>query len=202
MSWSRGVVLARYAMGTLMAIMVPPALLYWFILHPFVGFWRRVGPRGTFWLLGIFLVGGAAALYPFRDALLGRDLGTNPVTTILALALLAVSARVSRLRRRHLKLRTLAGLPEVSPERHGIGLLTEGIYGRIRHPRYVEFALGFLGWALFADYLGLYLLAAAAFATLYLIVLLEERELRARFGEAYVHYSSRVPRFVPRRSRP
>jgi protein-S-isoprenylcysteine O-methyltransferase Ste14 len=181
-----------------MAIAVPPAVLYWFILHPFVGFWRRVGPRGTFAFLGIFLAGGAAALYPFRDVLLGRDLGTNPLTIAPALALLAASASVSRLRRRHLKFGILAGLPEVSPERHGIGLLTEGIYARIRHPRYVEFILGLLGWALFANYLGLYVLAAAAFATILLIVLLEERELRARFGQAYVDYCARVPRFVPR----
>jgi hypothetical protein len=78
-----------------------------------------VGPPGTFAFLGIFLAGGAAALYPFRDVLLDRDLGTNPLAIAPALALLAASAGVSRLRRRHLKLRILAGLPEVSPERHG-----------------------------------------------------------------------------------
>ena len=35
--------------------------------------------------------------------------------------------------------------------------------------------------------------------TLYLIVLLEERELRDRFGEEYEAYCRRVPRFVPKR---
>jgi protein-S-isoprenylcysteine O-methyltransferase Ste14 len=35
---------------------------------------------------------------------------------------------------------------------------------------------------------------------LHLIVLLEERELPDRFGEAYVDYSRRVPRYWPRRA--
>jgi protein-S-isoprenylcysteine O-methyltransferase Ste14 len=33
-------------------------------------------------------------------------------------------------------------------------------------------------------------------------VVLEERELRERFGEAWVEYSRRVPRFVPHRRAP
>ena len=199
MDWLRWLGVARYVIGVLLAISVPPAVAYWFILHPFISFWRRVGMKPTLWFLGVFLVGGMAALYPFRDALLGRDLGASAPAVALALPLLVAGGVVSRKRRRHLKFKTLAGVPELSPERHGIGLLTEGIYSRIRHPRYVEFTLALTGWALFANYLGLYLLTALALAALYLIVLIEERELRERFGPAYAEYSARVPRFVPRR---
>jgi protein-S-isoprenylcysteine O-methyltransferase Ste14 len=35
---------------------------------------------------------------------------------------------------------------------------------------------------------------------LFLVVILEERELRQRFGDAHVEYCRRVPRFVPRRA--
>ena len=189
---------ARYVIGALLAITVPPAMVYWFILHPFIAFWRRVGMKPTFWLLGVFLAGSMAALYPFRDVLLGRDLGTSVPAIVLALPLIVTAGVVSRKRRRHLPFRTLAGVPELSPETHGIGLLTEGIYGRIRHPRYVEFTLALVGWSLFANYLGLYVITALSIAALYLIVLIEERELRERFGPAYADYSARVPRFVPR----
>lgn len=190
--------LARYVIGALLAISVPPAMVYWFILHPFIGFWRRVGMKPTFWFLGVFLAGGMAAFYPFRDALLGRDLGTSWPGIALALPLVVIAGVISRKRKRHLPFKTLAGVPEVSPQTHGIGLLTEGIYGRIRHPRYVEFTLALVGYSLFANYLGLYILTALALAGLYLIVLIEERELRQRYGQAYADYSARVPRFVPR----
>lgn len=198
MSWSEGLRLARYAIGAVLAISIPPAVAYWFIVHPFIAFWRRVGMRPALWFLGIFLCGSMAALYPFRDALLGRDLGNSAVGILLAIPLLVTAGVISRKRRRYLPFKTLAGVPELSPEEHGIGLLSEGIYGRIRHPRYVEFTLALIGWSLFANHLGLYLITALAVGALYLIVLMEERELRQRYGAAYADYSARVPRFVPR----
>lgn len=198
MDWTGWLSLARYAMGAVIAITMPPAIAYWFIIHPFIAFWRRVGMKPAFWFLGVFMAGSMVALYPFRDWLLGRDLGTNAAAILLAIPLLVIAGVISRKRRRYLPFRTLAGVPELSPEKHGIGLLTEGIYGRIRHPRYVEFTLALVGWALFANYLGLYLIVALSIAALYLIVLVEERELRERFGPAYADYSARVPRFIPR----
>lgn len=190
--------LLRYGMAGLLVITLPPAILYWFIVHPFIGFWRRVGMKGTFWFLAVFMVASMAALFPFRRVLLGRDLGSSPWTILAALPLIVAGGIVSRKRRRHLTFKILAGTPELAPETHGTALLTEGIYGRIRHPRYMEFTLALTGWALFCNYLGLYVVTAACFLLLYLIVLMEERELRERFGQAYVDYSARVPRFIPR----
>lgn len=201
MDWMKLVENVRYIMGVLLVISLPPAILYWFIVHPFVGFWRRVGARWTFILLAVFLVGSMGALYPLRDSLLGRDFGTSLPLILAALPLLVVSTAISRKRRKHLSFRTLAGVPEVAPQGEGPGLLQEGIYGRIRHPRYVEFTLGCVGWALFCNYAGLYVSVAVTIALLFVIVLIEEKELRQRFGQAYVDYSARVPRFVPRSPR-
>ena len=83
--------------------------------------------------------------------------------------------------------------------RYVLALLSEGIYGKIRHPRYVEALLWVLGYAFIANYLGLYLLFILSIPTVFLIVLLEERELRERFGTEYEDYCRRVPRFVPGR---
>jgi len=188
--------LARYVMGALLMITLPPAIVYWFILHPFIAFWRRVGVKPTFWFLGIFLTASMVALYPLHRA--GRDLGTSLPLIVLAVPLLVAGGIVSRKRRRHLTFKILSGAPELAPESPGPGLLTEGIYSRIRHPRYVEITLALLGWMLFANYLGLYVLTALSIAAIRVIVALEERELRERFGRMYIEYSARVPRFVPR----
>jgi protein-S-isoprenylcysteine O-methyltransferase Ste14 len=77
-------------------------------------------------------------------------------------------------------------------------LLTDGIYARMRHPRYVEVVLGTLVYCLIANYVGAYIVLGASVPVLYVVALLEERELRRRFGAAYEAYARRVPRFVPR----
>ena len=190
--------LARYVIGALLVISLPPAIAYWFIVHPFIAFWRRVGVKATSWFLGVFLVVSMVALFPFHHALLGRDLGTSVPLIVLAVPLLVAGGIVSRKRKRHLTFQMLAGVPELAPESAGTGLLTEGIYSRIRHPRYVEFTLALLGWTFFANYLGLYIVTALLIVAIFVIVALEERELRERFGQAYIDYSARVPRFIPR----
>ena len=55
-----------------------------------------------------------------------------------------------------------------------------------------------LSYSLIANYAGLYVLTVLSVLALYAIVLLEERELRERFGSAYEEYARSVPRFLPR----
>jgi protein-S-isoprenylcysteine O-methyltransferase Ste14 len=54
---------------------------------------------------------------------------------------------------------------------------------------------------LLANYLATYIVFVASLVTLALIVPLEERELRTRFGSAYDDYAARVPSFIPKWSR-
>ena len=188
----------RYGMALLLVIGLPPGLVWWFIVHPLIRFWRRVGVRGTYTTLGILFFLAVGGLFSVRGLLLAREYGTQWPLVALSLPFLVTGAVIQRKRGKHLKFLTLAGVPEVDPAR-GSRLITEGIYARIRHPRYVEFCLSITGWALFCNYLAVYLLAAGTLAAIYAIVLMEERELRERFGEKYVNYSRRVPRFLPRR---
>ena len=53
-------------------------------------------------------------------------------------------------------------------------------------------------FALFTNYLAMYVLAVLVIPTLYWVVLLDEKELRDRFGSEYVSYSERVPMFFPK----
>lgn len=101
---------------------------------------------------------------------------------------------------RHLTIANLLGLPEIAPDRYPRTLVTEGIYARLRHPRYVQLLIALIGYALIANYLAAYFVVALWIPAIYIIVLLEERELRDHFGKAYEDYCRRVPKFMPRLS--
>ena len=146
-----------------------------------------------------FLGGTMLLLFRWRDELVGQDLGRHPAAW-LGLSSLGLAAGIQFFRRRHLGMATLAGVPEVSRHDHG-RLLTEGIYARVRHPRYLEIAFAVLGYALIANHTGGYWLLVFSIAGLHLVVLLQERELRDRFGAEYEMYCARTPRWLPRLSR-
>ena len=116
----------------------------------------------------------------------------------LAIVTAVVSTRIAILRRKHLTNRILFGVPELEAESSS-PLLTEGVYARVRHPRYVEVWLGTFAYAAFANYVGSWIVWLLTGPVLHLIVLLEERELLDRFGTEYEAYMERVPRYVPRR---
>ena len=171
----------------------------WFLVHPFVGFWRRLGVRLTMTVLGLLLLAGVLALVTVRDVLLGADLGLSWPLFAVGVVLLVLATWISLKRRKYLTVRILVGVPEIEaePEKQG-RLLEEGPYAVIRHPRYVEVVLATLGYAAVANYVGCWIMVIAVVPVLHLVVVLEERELRERFGEAYRDYAARVPRYIPR----
>ena len=189
----------RYWIAVLLVVAMPPAVLWWFVIHPFVAFWRRLGARTTMAVMTVVLFGTMVLLFPWRDALVGRDLGRHPAAW-LGLASLVLAAVIQFHRRRQLGMATLAGMPEVSSDDKGV-LLTEGIYSRVRNPRYLEVAFAVLGYALIANYTGGYWLVALMVVGLHLVVLLEERELRDRFGAEFESYCARTPRWIPHLAR-
>jgi protein-S-isoprenylcysteine O-methyltransferase Ste14 len=188
----------RYYLALLLLSSVPPAFLFWFSIHPFIRFWRALGPRFTLAIHYIAAFALAGMIAGFGRPLLSVEFGTNSILIGLALPLLAISAVLRKRLSKQLRFGVLTGLPELAPERHKIPLLTEGIYARIRHPRYVQALLVTAAYALFCNFLATYILLLSLVLVLYLIVLIEERELRDRFGAEYDAYCARVPRFIPR----
>ena len=187
----------RYVAALLELISMPGALLYWFSIHPFVRFWRGVGARVTLALhMGMIVVVGFG-MYLLRGPLLAVEYGTNPVLLAIAVPVLIGSFVLRRVLGRQLKMRILIGMPELAAKPGSQPLLCEGIYARIRHPRYLEVFLVLLFFALFTNYLASYVILAASVPVLLAIIHMEERELGDRFGEEYVRYCARVPRFWP-----
>lgn len=193
---------ARHLLAAALLVVVPPALLFWFVVHPLVRFWRRLGPWWSLGILGVLMAAVMVGLYRVRAPLLSVEFGTRLPLVATGAACLAVATLTFVVLKRYLTLRILIGVPELSP-RDGPGkLLTEGIYARMRNPRYVQYALTLLGCALVSNYLAIYVLFALSLPGFYLIVRLEERELLERFGAEYAAYCRRVPRFMPRLGAP
>ena len=79
----------------------------------------------------------------------------------------------------------------------GHTLVTHGIYGVLRHPSYLGFLVGSLGWALaFRSALGV-LLTALLLPPLFARINAEERLLRSHFGDEYEAYRRRTSRLFP-----
>jgi protein-S-isoprenylcysteine O-methyltransferase Ste14 len=188
----------RYYLALAMLMFLPGGLLYWFSVHPFIRFWRKVGPWLTLAVHYLMVFALAAGVFLARAPLLAIQFGTNWWLAAPGAALAAFGIVLRKKLGRQLRPRTLAGLPELAPDKYPRKLLTEGVYSRLRHPRYVEIVVGLTGYALIANYLAAYLLAALAPLVLLLVVKIEEKELRERFGAEYEEYCARVPRFVPR----
>ena len=187
----------RYVLATLLIVTVLPAVFVWFVIHPFVRFWRRLGPGWTYAVLAVPWIASMGLLFHARSVLLGTDFGTRWTLVVVGAAVFAGALALGVTRRRQLTTRILSGIPELTQGNPG-RLLTEGVYDRLRHPRYVEVILGVTSYALVANYSGGYVVVLVTVASMVALVLLEERELRDRFGAAYDEYARRVPRFIPR----
>jgi protein-S-isoprenylcysteine O-methyltransferase Ste14 len=190
----------RYYVALFVVASAPGVFLFWFSIHPFVQFWRRVGPRLTLTIHCALIALLAAGVFLARDSVLAVEYGANPVLVGLAAVLLVVALVIRVHIHRVFGNRLLVGLPELGEESDS-RLVTTGIYSRIRHPRYLQMLLLYLMCALFSNYLATYFVLVASFLWVGLLIPVEEKELRARFGEEYVRYAERVPRFLPRLSR-
>ncbi|MCK4342573.1 MAG: isoprenylcysteine carboxylmethyltransferase family protein [Phycisphaerae bacterium] len=188
----------RHVVGILLVVLFPPALIYWLVIHPFTTSWRKLGAAKTYLIVFPAMVVLDVLLYLIRGRLMGLDLGTNWVLVGVGLCLYGVAILISIRCRRQLSVRILVGVPEVSDESSPGKLLQDGIYGVVRHPRYLSVVVGTLGMALVINYVGVYAITLLLYALLYVIIRLEERELLARFGQEYAEYQSRVPRLIPR----
>ncbi|MGA7385728.1 MAG: isoprenylcysteine carboxylmethyltransferase family protein [Methylocella sp.] len=87
-----------------------------------------------------------------------------------------------------------SGLVAIQP---GHTLVTNGVYGIIRHPSYLGLLVNSLGWALaFRSGAGV-LLTALIIPVLLARIRAEERLLRSQFGAEYDAYRARTSRLIP-----
>lgn len=188
----------RYYLAAFLTGIVPATIVYLLMLHAMLGVWRRIGIAGAqivLWsaVLGVFLL-----VVSQTRALVLADFGPNPILFNAGMVCLGLAVWLRVRIARSIGWRAMAGLPEIDPQKHPQRLVVDGLYSQVRHPRYLQALLAFVGWALIANHPASYLACALWIPGMWLVVVLEERELRARFGVEFESYCSRVPRFIPR----
>lgn len=190
----------RYVLAVVLWATIPPAFLYWYLIHPFAGYWRTVGPARTYLVVGAICLVAMGMLLRWNGPVAPTDLGQSFPLFYAGLIVWIASILLERRVRKQLDFRTLAGVPELdnAPPEEDPVLLNDGIYGRMRHPRYLAALLGIAAWSMMANHGTGYAVAALVIPALWGLIRMEERELIDRFGDAYLEYRERVPAIIPR----
>ena len=170
--------------------------LFWLMTHPFVGRWRTLGRRAFLFILPAWAVVIAVVfliMWPFRFAhfyVSGFAWAPAAVCFFLGFSIYRAAFRSFH----HTQ---VSGLAELEPGKHRQQLVTTGIRARVRHPIYLGHLCEILGWCLGTGLIPLYVLALFAVSTGAIMIRMEDRELEARFGDAYREYRARVPAVIP-----
>jgi len=173
-----------------------PIPLFWFVVHPQVNFWRRRRHKAAY-ITGVLFawLPVTVCLIVFRGEIFRPD-WPPPWRIAAGTALIALEGWIFWRVNHALGAARLVGKTELSG---GGEVVRRGIYARLRHPRYLGSFLAILGACLLAGTHVMWIMAAGWAVLTLVAIAFEERELRARFGAAYVEYSRRVPRFLPLR---
>jgi protein-S-isoprenylcysteine O-methyltransferase Ste14 len=172
--------------------------LYWLLIHPLIKFWRVKGVHLTYTVILTVIAIAMIGLFSIRQELLATDFGTSYPLLIVGILCLVLAGAMRFAIQEHITTKILLGLPEIAPDRYPRTLITDGIYARVRHPRYVQLLIALLGYALIANHLASYIVVALWVPAIHVIVALEEKELLEHFGKSYANYCLRVPKFIPK----
>lgn len=108
----------------------------------------------------------------------------NLLFTIVGNLLVATGAALTMIAWRHLW-------------RQRDAMACDGLYARLRHPQYTGFFLLIFGSLVNWPTLPTLVMAPILVVAYYRLALSEERACVARFGETYIQYALRTPRFFP-----
>lgn len=173
---------------------------YWVVFHSGIQFWRRLGNR-AFWVALPVWVAFGLGLVAARQHIFAQRLPRSLFTWATGAVLLAVVVWLDAQTRHAFGWRRLVGLTELNQRHRLCGVVRAGIYGRVRHPRYLLYMLAVLSMAFLTGARIIFLLAFLNILMYQILAPLEERELLDQYGPQYEDYRRSVPRFLPRLSR-
>lgn len=167
--------------------------LFWFAIHPFADYWRRMNRSPYLLLLPIWaaIISALAwATWPWHS----DRLYSSPWMWAPAALLMFFGLRTYSGIRSGFGGHKLSGEAELRPHEHAQELVTTGLHARMRHPIYIAHLLNLAGWSVGSGLVvSFVLLAISALGTFPLMIWVEEQELEKRFGQCFREYKARVP---------
>lgn len=177
------------------ALPIPPWLI---LLHSTIIKSKGVLRKIIYFSLSLLWSVSFITVFNLKDYILAPKFTPGLFLKIVAIIILFIALIIDFFTVRALGYRRLACVAELQKKQTPGTLITKGIYNYARHPRYVEYLLLSLFFTLFLGYYSflfftIYLLIGLVIATEF-----EEKELINRFGNSYIEYKNKVPKFFIR----
>jgi protein-S-isoprenylcysteine O-methyltransferase Ste14 len=193
--------LLRETFAQLIVIFYPGVFVYWMIVHNNVSRLRTWGTRAFWVAVPAWVVTSVPLLFFRRNIFSVRWDFPDWVEGVLAVVgifAIVLAAALLLQAGQQIPFRTLVGFPEIAPETNRQPILSSGIYSRTRNPVYLAHWLVVFSAAALTNFAANWIGFALDCAVLPLLIHGEERELLTRYGDEFVSYMRRVPRFFPR----
>jgi len=184
-------------LGLILLLVIFPIPFFWFLIHPDISFWRRLGTR-LYWIALPVWGGLGMLLVTEQQWVFAGRIPRSAWMWAVGAGLFFFTIWLEIKRRRIFSPQLLLGIPELEPGHPTGALVRSGVYGYVRHPRYLECMMTLLAFSALTGSAGYFSLAILSVLLYQIVAPLEERELRARYGKAYEDYAREVPRFLPR----
>jgi protein-S-isoprenylcysteine O-methyltransferase Ste14 len=169
---------------------------FWLMIHPRPEYWRTrtLSPYKVLLPLWVAMwIALGAVTWRWRHL----HLYPTPLAWIPGILFLVCGTSLYVLGGKKFTGSQLGGRPEIEIRTADQRLITSGIRAHVRHPIYLGHLCEMVGWSIGSGLLVLFGLTAFAVITGAIMILHEDRELEARFGESYRQYRARVPAVIP-----
>ncbi len=181
----------------LMTIILWPVVpLFWIPVHCMTGIFRRLGIL-TYIIPVITWMPYAYTVYRNSEIILKWRLSIPVFLEITGITIFIAGGILQLWTGKLLGIRGLIGIPEILPDVKG-RLIKEGPFSVVRHPTYLAHTLLYGGVFLISGYISVAIITIIDLMVINTIVIpLEEKELRNRFGDEYIEYSKKTRAFLP-----